>query len=127
MAPETVRTMEITRFSDIWSLGCTIIEMATGINNSINRYQLGNPPWIDHKNPIDVLYGIYNMKKPPKIPKKISKEMRDFIKCCLKIEPKMRWNVHKLLRHPFVTGDSINPYSNKNDFEVRFNSGKSGR
>lgn len=29
MAPESVR-LEYTRFSDIWSLGCTIIEMATG-------------------------------------------------------------------------------------------------
>jgi serine/threonine protein kinase len=30
MAPETVKKLEYTRFSDIWSLGCTIIEMATG-------------------------------------------------------------------------------------------------
>lgn len=31
MSPETVRKLEYTRFSDIWSLGCTLIEMATGI------------------------------------------------------------------------------------------------
>lgn len=30
MAPETVKSMEYTRFSDIWSLGCTVIEMSTG-------------------------------------------------------------------------------------------------
>lgn len=31
MAPETVKYLEYTRFSDIWSVGCTVIEMATGI------------------------------------------------------------------------------------------------
>ncbi len=31
MAPETVKRMEITRFTDIWCLGCTMIEMATGM------------------------------------------------------------------------------------------------
>jgi serine/threonine protein kinase len=30
MAPETVRKLEYTRFSDIWSIGCTVIEMALG-------------------------------------------------------------------------------------------------
>lgn len=30
MAPETVKKLEHSRFSDIWSLGCTLIEMATG-------------------------------------------------------------------------------------------------
>ncbi len=30
MAPETVKRLEYTRFSDIWSLGCTVIEMAIG-------------------------------------------------------------------------------------------------
>jgi serine/threonine protein kinase len=30
MAPETVKRLEYTRYSDIWSVGCTIIEMLTG-------------------------------------------------------------------------------------------------
>ena len=31
MAPEAIKNLKITRFSDIWSIGCTVIEMATGM------------------------------------------------------------------------------------------------
>ena len=31
MAPETIKSLESSRYCDIWSLGCTIIEMATGM------------------------------------------------------------------------------------------------
>lgn len=31
MAPEAIRRLEYSRFSDIWSIGCLVIEMATGL------------------------------------------------------------------------------------------------
>ena len=31
MAPETIKELEHTRFSDVWSIGCTVIEMAVGM------------------------------------------------------------------------------------------------
>jgi len=34
MAPEVLKQSSLTRFCDIWSVGCTVIEMATG-----------KPPW----------------------------------------------------------------------------------
>lgn len=73
MAPETVKKMEYTRFSDIWAIGCTLIEMATGI-----------PPWSEYNNPMTILYNIMNSKEPPMIPTYLSDNLRHFISCCLK-------------------------------------------
>ena len=102
MSPESVRKLEYTRFSDIWSLGCTVIEMCTG-----------EPPWNEYKNPMTVLYNIFNSKIPPIIPINVSNELKDFLECCLKIEPSERLNVFQLLTHPFITGDII--ISNKQE------------
>lgn len=96
MSPESVKKLEYTRFSDIWALGCTLIEMATG-----------EPPWSEYKNTMAVLYNIFNTKTPPEIPRNISLELKDFLECCLCIEPTDRLNVYQLLRHPFITGDII--------------------
>jgi serine/threonine protein kinase len=73
--------------------------------NFLFNFFVGEPPWAEFKNPMTVLYQIYNIKEPPAIPEFLSSELRDFISCCLKIEPKDRWNVYQLLRHPFITGD----------------------
>lgn len=94
MAPETIKLMEYSRFSDIWAVGCTVIEMATG-----------NPPFNQFKNPMAALYNIMNVKEPPELPEElnISKECREFIRHCMMIDPKHRWNVRKLLQHDFIT------------------------
>lgn len=39
IAPEILRGEGYTRFADIWSVGCTVIEMLTG-----------RPPWSEIKN-----------------------------------------------------------------------------
>ena len=97
MAPEIVKNNDIiTRFSDIWSLGCTVIEMING-----------KPPWSHIKNPFKVLFQIANSKSPPDIPKNCSFNLRNFISCCLKINPYERLNVCQLLRHPFIIGDNF--------------------
>ncbi len=94
MAPETIKTLESTRYSDIWSLGCTVIEMATG-----------EPPWSQFTNQITALYNIMNAQKPPDLPDILSDDLKDFLNKCLKINHKERLNVYKLLRHPFITGE----------------------
>ena len=96
MAPETVKKLENTRFSDIWSLGCTIIEMIQGV-----------PPWNNFKNPLSVLNHIYKTEIPPQIPDNISNVLKDFLNKCLVMEPKARWNIFELKKHAFVTGESL--------------------
>jgi len=110
MSPESVKSSEFTRFSDIWSLGCTLIEMATG-----------QAPWSEYKNPMSVLYYLSNLNAMPLIPQNLSPELKDFLKCCLKIEAKDRCNVNELLRHPFITGDIIVENNVNNIYNNNFN------
>ena len=70
MAPEVIRQSGHTRFSDIWSLGCTVYEI-------INK----NPPWSGEEQ-MKLLNTIAFATKPPTYPKGISKELVDFLNCC---------------------------------------------
>lgn len=62
----------LLRFADIWSIGCTVIEMATA-----------KPPLAD-KSPIQAMFHIANATDPPAIPSELSQECRDFTSQCLK-------------------------------------------
>ena len=81
-------------YSDIWSLGVTVFQMATGkFPYSENKiYRMMVKPSVKQFEPVD-------------IPVHLSKELRDFIGSCLKIEPHERLTVSQLLKHTFVVGD----------------------
>eukprot|EP00825_Cyclidium_porcatum_P039636 TRINITY_DN4854_c0_g1_i1.p1 TRINITY_DN4854_c0_g1~~TRINITY_DN4854_c0_g1_i1.p1 ORF type:complete len:288 (+),score=31.68 TRINITY_DN4854_c0_g1_i1:14-877(+) len=91
MAPEVIKQKGSGRYADIWSLGCTVYEMLTG-----------SPPWSQYQNQIYALMQIASSKQGPQIPSNLSSESKDFLSKCFQIEPKKRWNVYKLLRHPFI-------------------------
>lgn len=97
MAPEIIKTQEYSRYSDIWSLGCTIIEMLTG-----------EPPWPNFKNHMAALYHILKTETPPPIPEIASNNLKDFLERCLRMSPKERPNVCELLKHPFILEPQIN-------------------
>jgi mitogen-activated protein kinase kinase kinase 3 len=92
MAPEVILQEKYERFADIWSLGCTIIEMATG-----------RPPYAEENQPISAMLRVAHSTEPPKFPKHLSEEGKNFLSYCFQINPRKRLNVRKLLEHPFVS------------------------
>nr|XP_011464683.1 PREDICTED: mitogen-activated protein kinase kinase kinase 1-like [Fragaria vesca subsp. vesca] len=90
LAPETLRFNEQEEPSDIWALGCIVLEMITG-EPARNHY------YDEESNKIVVVDGVV-----PKIPEdEISGVAKDFLGCCLD-NYMDRPTAKKLLSHPFV-------------------------
>ncbi|ESW20579.1 hypothetical protein PHAVU_006G220800 [Phaseolus vulgaris] len=93
MAPEVLRNESVDLSADIWSLGCTVIEMATG-----------TPPWAHEvSNHIGAVLRIAHGDGIPQFPPHFSKEGLDFLSMCLQRDPSKRPTAEQLLSHPFVT------------------------
>ncbi|KAK9286809.1 hypothetical protein L1049_015214 [Liquidambar formosana] len=91
MAPEVVngRNNGYGLAADIWSLGCTVLEMLTR--------QL---PY-SHLEGMQALYRI-GKGEPPRVPDSLSSDAQDFIFKCLQVNPNNRPTAAQLLEHPFV-------------------------
>lgn len=97
MAPEVLRKEGVDYAADIWSLGCTVIEMATG----------KPPKWGDQNlNAMSAVLKIACSNETPKFPAGFSKEGSDFLHKCFERNAKKRWTSEDLLQHPFVCGTS---------------------
>ena len=92
MAPEVLQSLDYDGKADIWSLGITAIEMATG------------EPYISSNvHPMRAIFMI-PIADPPKLPKhsSYSREFNDFLRLCLQKEPANRPSASWLLKnHPF--------------------------
>lgn len=95
MAPEVIRREYQGPESDVWSLGCTVIEMITG-----------KPPWEDRG--VDTLSRIGFSGELPEFPIGLSELGSDFLEKCLRREPRQRWSCDQLLQHPFLMIESPN-------------------
>lgn len=91
MAPEAARGEEQGYPCDIWALGCTVIEVASGVS-----------PWPNVRDPVSVLYRIAYSGEVPEIPGFLSEEAKDFLGKCLTRNPRERWTASQLLKHPFL-------------------------
>ncbi|KAG8658222.1 hypothetical protein MANES_03G132300v8 [Manihot esculenta] len=91
MAPEVARGEEQGWPADMWALGCTVIEMATG-----------TIPWTGQQNPVSALYQIGFSDKVPEFPSWLTEKGQDFLSKCLRRDPNERWTAKELLDHPFL-------------------------
>ncbi|GLT31202.1 hypothetical protein SLA2020_059540 [Shorea laevis] len=95
MAPEVIKNSNGCNLAvDIWSLGCTVLEMATT-----------KPPWSQYEG-VAAMFKIGNSKELPAIPDHLSEEGQNFVRQCLQRDPLRRPTAAKLLDHPFVKFDA---------------------
>ncbi|KAI7743560.1 hypothetical protein M8C21_000759 [Ambrosia artemisiifolia] len=103
MAPEVVmNTNGYNLAVDIWSLGCTVLEMATS-----------KPPWGQYEG-VAAIFKIGNSKDMPEIPNHLSNNAKSFIKQCLQRDPSLRPTAAKLLEHPFIRDQATTRLANVN-------------
>lgn len=99
MAPERIREEAYTAKSDIWSLGMSIVECATGMNPFIYNKTNKN---ISINNYWDLVTLLDSKEDPPKLSVyEFSDEFCDFISCCLVKDPEKRYSAEMLTQHKF--------------------------
>ncbi|NXI38883.1 M3K19 kinase, partial [Galbula dea] len=93
MAPEVINDSGYGRKSDIWSVGCTVFEMATG-----------KPPLASMNRMAAMFYIGPRGGAMPSLPDRFSSTAVDFVRVCLTRDQHERPSALQLLDHPFVTG-----------------------
>lgn len=103
MPKEVIRDAKYSNASDIWSFGCTVLQMLTGQH-----------PWSHLPNlntPVAVMFHIANTNETPLIPDWISDTAKSFLNCCFQLDPNDRPSAAQLLNHPFMK-EKIEPPPN---------------
>ncbi|KAI8540654.1 hypothetical protein RHMOL_Rhmol08G0003300 [Rhododendron molle] len=134
MAPEVV--MNTNGYSlpvDIWSLGCTILEMASakppwsqfeGVRYYASNVEFLIEAWVTQVllgvkfllsyPQVAAIFKIGNSKDIPEIPDHLSNDAKSFLRLCLRRDPSGRPTALQLLDHPFVREQGTPRHSTSN-------------
>ncbi|XP_038611647.1 mitogen-activated protein kinase kinase kinase 3-like [Tachyglossus aculeatus] len=91
MSPEVISGEGYGRRADVWSVGCTVVEMLTE-----------KPPWAEFEA-MAAIFKIATQPTEPQLPPGASAHCRDLLRRIF-VEEKRRPTAEALLAHPFVSG-----------------------
>ncbi|MDP2437214.1 MAG: protein kinase [archaeon] len=98
LAPEVILLEKARPQSDVWSMGCTILELLTG-----------SPPYY-HLNPLAAMHAMADDAKQVPVPAEAcSPALQDFLAKCFTYDVAKRPTAQQLLQHAFVTGREYVP------------------
>ncbi|KAL0715513.1 hypothetical protein Bca4012_064835 [Brassica carinata] len=89
MPPESVRDGVANKALDLWSVGCLVLEMYTGVI-----------PWEGIE--LDDIATLLFFGEAPEIPQSLPSDAKDFIQTCFSSDPEDRGSASELLFHPFL-------------------------
>ncbi|XP_056389196.1 mitogen-activated protein kinase kinase kinase 19-like isoform X2 [Hyla sarda] len=91
MAPEVINESGHGEKSDIWSIGCTVYEMA-----------IGKPPLAEMERMAAIFYIGIEKGLMPTLPDHFSRIAREFVNLCLTRDQDKRPSAEQLIQHTFV-------------------------
>ena len=113
VAPEIIQLEEPTTAADIWSLGCTIIELVTG-----------RPPWSGEARHVALRKTV---QEDVILPEMLSDDLTEFLRLCLCKDPQGRPNAAMLSKHPWITAhdpDLVSSMAELDELNIRARCGK---
>ncbi|CAN7139202.1 unnamed protein product [Brassica rapa subsp. narinosa] len=108
MPPESVRDGVANKTLDLWSVGCLVLEMYTGV-----------APWEGVK--VSDIAARLCCGEAPKILQSLPSDAKDFIETCFSRNPEERGSAYELLFHPFLPRPQVEEGEKKTE-EKKLNS-----
>jgi len=98
-APEVIEGQEYTFPADIWSLGCSLIELLTGFS-----------PF----HTLNAIAALFKMStESPSIPEYVTLTTNNFLQCCFHRNWKDRSTTEELLEHQFIISNVVQDGENE--------------